>query len=121
MGEATPETIAQELQPTLDRFVKLAEPHVRKISEEVYDRLLFSVQDYLIENAQWNIGEDVRRCRKIELDNLKLREVNADLVKYLSIFLGHDDRFQISVGGNPNAVDAMLDEAHAALAKAQGQ
>jgi hypothetical protein len=33
------------------------------------------------------------------------------LVTALKIFLGHDDRFQVSVGGNPIAVDKMLEEA----------
>jgi len=68
-----------------------------------------------IADCTWNNGEANAR--------LIVTAVNAhdDLVKYLSIFLGHDDRFQISVGGNPNALDAMLDEARAALAKAQGQ
>ena len=46
--------------------------------------------------------------------------VNAhdDLVAALSIFLGHDDRFKIAVGGNPNAVEKMMEAARAALAKA---
>lgn len=44
---------------------------------------------------------------------------HAALIKYLAIFLGHDERFQVAVGGNPNAVDAMLEEGRAFLAKVQ--
>ena len=43
-----------------------------------------------------------------------------DLLKIVAIFLGHDDRFQPMVGGNPNAVYAMLEEARAIYARATG-
>lgn len=41
-----------------------------------------------------------------------VKSVNAypELMKALNIFLGHDERFQVAVGGNPIAVDAMLSE-----------
>jgi hypothetical protein len=47
-----------------------------------------------------------------------VRAVNSHnaLVKALSIFLGEDGRFQVAIGGNPIAVDAMLAEARAVLA-----
>ena len=32
-----------------------------------------------------------------------------ELLAALKVFLGHDERFLVSVGGNPNAVDEMLD------------
>jgi hypothetical protein len=41
-----------------------------------------------------------------------------ELLEIVAIFLGHDDRFQIAVGGNPSAVDAMLESARAVYAKA---
>ena len=44
-----------------------------------------------------------------------------DLARFVAIFLGEDPRFQIAVGGNPNAVDKMLAAAHAALAKARDE
>lgn len=43
----------------------------------------------------------------------------AVLIRALSIFLGEDDRFQVAVGGNPSAVEAMLAEARAALASSR--
>ena len=39
-----------------------------------------------------------------------------DLARYLAIFLGEDDRFQTMIGGNPYAVDSMMDDARQALA-----
>ena len=50
-----------------------------------------------------------------------VRAVNSHeaLVKALSIFLGEDGRFQVAIGGNPIAIDAMLAEARAALASAR--
>ncbi len=38
------------------------------------------------------------------------------LAEALAVFLGHDERFQPMIGGNPQAVDAMLDNAREALA-----
>lgn len=37
----------------------LFEPALRKVTDDLYDRLLTSVQDYLIDNAQWNIREQI--------------------------------------------------------------
>lgn len=79
----TPESVAEAIRPTLDAFTVAADPYCRKVAEDIYDRLLGMTQDYLRENAEWNIGEDVRRCRKIELDNLNLRETNAALLSAL--------------------------------------
>lgn len=44
-----------------------------------------------------------------------------DLVRYLAIFLGEDERFHIAIGGNPYATDKMLAAARATLAKARGE
>jgi hypothetical protein len=37
----------------------------------------------------------------------------------IRIFFNKDPRFQVSVGGNPHAVDRMLDDARATLAEAE--
>jgi len=42
-----------------------------------------------------------------------------DLARFVAILTGEDDRFQVWIGGNPHAVDKMLDEARAALASAR--
>lgn len=46
-----------------------------------------------------------------------LRAQNALLAGFVAIFLGHDERFQVAVGGNPNAVETMLDDARNTLAQ----
>lgn len=58
---------------------------------------------------------------KEALANAHLIASAPDLYEALAIFLGEDDRFQVTVGGNPIAVEAMLVKAHAALAKARGE
>lgn len=41
------------------------------------------------------------------------------LLEMLAIFLGEDERFQVAVGGNPIAVDRMLDKARDILRRAR--
>lgn len=45
----------------------------------------------------------------------RLCEVNASLLAIAQTFLGEDDRFQVAVGGNPIAVDKMLEDARAVV------
>ena len=45
-----------------------------------------------------------------------LRKHADALAGVCETFLGHDNRFQIAVGGNPIAVDAMLDASRSTLA-----
>lgn len=54
-----------------------------------------------------------KACDEID----RLRAVNADLISALRLFLD-DDRFQVTIGGNPIVVEKMIEQAHAALAKA---
>lgn len=79
----TPEAFAQAIRPTLDAFTLAAEKECRQAAESIYERLLGMVQDYLRENAEWNLGEEVRRCRRVEIENINLREANAALLKAL--------------------------------------
>jgi hypothetical protein len=50
---------------------------------------------------------------------ISIGELN-DLISVVKIFLGHDDRFQIAVGGNPLAAEQMLAAAKRALVRAEG-
>jgi hypothetical protein len=43
-------------------------------------------------------------------------ETRTAAIEALAAFLGEDERFQVGVGGNPNAVEAMIQRARAALA-----
>jgi hypothetical protein len=44
-----------------------------------------------------------------------------ELLAIVGIFIGHDERFCVAVGGNPTAVDAMLERARKAYAEAGGE
>jgi hypothetical protein len=50
----------------------------------------------------------------------RLQDDNRGLLTALRYFL-EDERFQVAVGGNPNAIDRMLASVRAALAKAEGR
>lgn len=56
------------------------EPFIRNAADEVYGRLLTTVQDYLIDNARWNIGV---RIETAEREAQRLRQLNSDLLKAL--------------------------------------
>lgn len=47
----------------------------------------------------------------------RLEAEKAELLAGLRIFLGHDERFHVAVGGNPIAVDRMLGAARSLLSK----
>lgn len=61
------------------------------------------------------LDEHEAMIRRLAAAGTASREREALLERYLSIFLGHDERFQVSVGGNPNAVERMLIGASEAL------
>ena len=42
------------------------------------------------------------------------------LAEVAAIFLGGDARFHVAVGGNPNAIEEMLEKSRSALARAKG-
>lgn len=71
-------------------------------TEEHYEKLLAEVCQ---ERERYN---GMHQIAVMEIDRLR---------DALAIFLGHDDRFQISVGGNPIAVKEMLEKAHAVFAR----
>lgn len=52
--------------------------------------------------------------------NARLIAAAPDLLVLAEIFLGGDERYQVAVGGNPIAVDKMLADARATIAKAKG-
>lgn len=65
----------------------------------------------------WKDAEGIANAELI------VRAVNchADMLAALKIFLGDDDRFQVAAGGNPLAVDRMLDGIRALVDKAEGR
>lgn len=84
---ATPEQIAdvmsgenslRQSEAAIDElltvFLAKAEPVTRKLADEVYERFLYSVQDYLRDNAAWNLSVEIDRCRRVEAENRTLSE-----------------------------------------------
>lgn len=59
-----------------------------------------------------DLGDDIYRN--------DVADVIDALEKVAAIFLGEDARFQVAIGGNPHAIEAMLAESRAALSRARG-
>lgn len=119
--ELTAVTAAELIRPTLDKFVAGAEPYLRKVSEELYEKLLWSVQDYLRENGEWNIGQEIERCRRIEHQNTQLRIQNSELLTALRGLADIMSRAESNASGTPEweAVSARITFARHVLAKAE--
>lgn len=83
----------------------------RVVSENTYDTVAGT---HTGANAHWTIeSQDI--CSA----NARLIAAAPDLYASLREFM-EDDRFQVGVGGNPIAVEAMIARARAALSKASG-
>lgn len=92
------------------------EKTAREAAEALYSQIMTDTQDYLRSNINFNLSSEIS---SLEFRNKKLKEREGALVKALDIFLGGDDRFQVAVGGNPIAVDEMLNSARALIASAR--
>lgn len=77
--------VSEACDAVLDQFVRKSEARIRKFTDAVYEDLLISVQEYLKENANWNLAQEIDRCRRTETENYRLREQNDDLVTALQI------------------------------------
>jgi hypothetical protein len=56
------------------------EPIIRRASEDLYERVLYSVQDYLRENTEYNIAAEIERARSREIALLtELRAIDDAL------------------------------------------
>lgn len=120
--ELTADTAAELIRPTLDKFVAGAEPFLRKVSEELYEKLLWSVQDYLRENSEWNIGQEIERCRRIEHENTQLRMIKADMLTAMRGVQDILNRAESNASGNPewDVVNSRITYFRHVLAKATG-
>jgi hypothetical protein len=83
------DTVAEAIRPTLDKFAAAAEPTIRKVAETLYEQLLWVTQDYIRENGEWNIGQEIERCRKIEHENTQLRMRHIEMLSALKSFRQH--------------------------------
>lgn len=114
---AAERVVSDACDALLDRFVIRSEPHLRKLSESVYENLLTDVQEYLKSNANWNLANEIERCRRIEAENRELIAQRDGLVRALqglTNFVG-SLRWGQAFPGRPHAeIDAALE----AVAKA---
>lgn len=99
--DLTADTTANLIRPTLDAFVSKVDPYIRKVTDEIYEQFLNGVQDYLRENGEWNIGQEIERCRKIEHDNTMLRMRNIDLENALRGLTDILNTAESNASGNP--------------------
>ena len=76
-------------------------PTLRKVTEDIYEQLLNSVEDYLKSNAVWNIGSEIQRCRAIERENQKLRFLNRELIDAAQGCLGILASAESNASGRP--------------------
>jgi len=113
------DTVAAAIRPTLDQFVSKAEPFCRKVAEEIYEQLLYTTQDYLRDNAEWNIGAEIDRCRKIEHDNTQLRIRNQEVEQALAGLTDIMARAESNASGTPDwdVVSSRVKYARHVLAK----
>lgn len=97
--------VTAEIQPTL-----------RTAADNLYERILYFVQDYLTDNAEYNIGSRIKvaereaanaRCENIELAKslLALRGAARALL-YAFEPMEYDDDFGAERNGGPNPDDA---------------
>lgn len=72
------EIVANACDTLLAEFVTKAEPHIRKAVDQIYAGLLYSVQDYLRDNANWNLAQQLESAKRTFRENYELRD-NAKL------------------------------------------
>lgn len=80
----TAEQFEAEVAPVVAKFHAAAETAARVASDRLYENILGDVQDYLVQNVQWNLSQIITRnntlaARVIELEAevARLREVIA--------------------------------------------
>ena len=120
----SPEVIKDAIRPTLEAFADKSGPVIRRCAESLYEEFLNSVQDYLRENGEWNIGNQIFHCRKIEDDNYKLRASHADMLDALEAAsammicvmaqgcYSHDELVEMARATKPG-IDAAISKARA--------
>lgn len=110
MSEPFPES-------ALDGAAKRIQPMVRRHVDDVYNAILDSVLDYLIDNAQFNIGQKIATAQRGEKEALAkaaaLEAEKTDLLEALQEIM--NERW--SPAGRSERVS---DLARAAIAKAGG-
>lgn len=118
------DTVAAAIAPTLDKFVASAAPYLKKVTDELYGQLLDGVQDYLRENGEWNIGQEIERCRKVDRDNSQLRETSTELLAAAQLALSVAEKWihdRLDGTGVLDIALAKLEPVRAAIVRATVQ
>lgn len=108
----------------LDGVEAAVEPHVRKATDDIYERVMETVQDYLRDNAEWNIRTQIdtaeREARTLRAKNAELKD-QFDACYFALLGLKPIlDTAESNASGNPEweFVSARVTSARAAMAKA---
>lgn len=106
-------------QAVCEAASKALEPKVRKVADDLYDAMLSSVQDYLTENVEFNIGSRIEAAqRQAHSDRMALKALQTshdELLEALTALLHHE------IGHVGPYAGQRVIAAREALAKATGQ
>lgn len=114
------EAIVAKLHPKMEGIV-------HQYCDEAYAAIMESTQDYLLENAEFNLKSRVEtaelQARHDRLELQRERQIKADLLEALQGLSNILGRAESNASGNPEweAVSGRINAARAAIAKAIGE
>jgi hypothetical protein len=102
------------------------EPHVKAATDRIYEDVMLSVQDYLRDNAEFNIGQQIATAdREAAYARGKLVDMTADRDRMFAALTSLKpilDSAESNASGNPEweFVSGRVNAARAAIAKVTG-
>jgi hypothetical protein len=101
------------------------EPIIRQAADSIYDQLLSSVQDYLIDNTSFNLSSRMSTLestvKQLRVENHNAAATIKELLAALEGFLAvHDNAGPMTAMDRVNAWAGASAYARAAIAKARG-
>lgn len=111
----TPEAFAAAIAPTVAAIEVALGPVIQRASEHFYEQTLSDVQQFLKDNVEWNLGNEITRCREIE-------RVNRELLEALHGLNGILGTAESNASGTPQweFVSSKINAAREAITKATG-
>lgn len=100
------------------------EPHIKAASERIYEEIMLTVQDYLRDNAEYNIGQQIATSdREAAYARGKLADMIADRDRLRAAMMALKpilDSAESNASGNPEweFVRARVNAARNAIAQA---
>lgn len=89
-GDNAMPIVASVCDPIIDQFMANVQPTLKRLTDGVYCNLLDAMQDYLKDNAHWNLSNEIERVWRIDLQNENLKkQVNSleDLLQRCAEFI----------------------------------